>query len=288
MTLSLSALGACGEGDDVQGSPVPLVAIGGDRPVTIALPVDLTTESSAPVLILLHGYAFTAAAQESYLGLTPLVDELGFVYAMPDGTVDTTARPFWNATDACCDFYGSGVDDVAYLAGVIEEITAAYPVNPERVYLFGHSNGGFMAHRLACDRADLVAGFVSLAGATHLAPGDCAPSEPVHVLQLHGTDDDIIRYGGGSTVIGGDYPSAEQSVASWVAKNGCAGAPEMLDPSDLVPGLDGPETERQKYGDCDPGGSVALWSIENAKHIPNFGPGALREPLSAVMAAPLP
>ena len=41
---------------------------------------------------------------------------------------------------------------------------AHYNVDPGRVCLIGHSNGGFMSHRFACDRADLVAAIVSLAG----------------------------------------------------------------------------------------------------------------------------
>ena len=41
---------------------------------------------------------------------------------MPDGKVNTLGYQYWNATDACCDIFGSGVDDVAYIAGLIEEV----------------------------------------------------------------------------------------------------------------------------------------------------------------------
>ena len=49
-----------------------------------------------------------------------------------------------------------------------------------------------MAHRMACDHADAIAAIVSIAGATFLNPDDCAPSEPVSVLQVHGTNDAVI------------------------------------------------------------------------------------------------
>ena len=68
---------------------------------------------------------------------------------------------------ACCDKYDAKPDDVGYLTGLIDEIIAAgWPVDPKRIYLFGHSNGGYMAHRMACDRADRIAAIICLAGST--------------------------------------------------------------------------------------------------------------------------
>ena len=63
-------------------------------------------------------------------------------------------------------------------------------VDPYRIYVAGHSNGGFMSYRLACTHADRIAAIVSLAGATFDTPADCSPTEPVAVLQIHGTADD--------------------------------------------------------------------------------------------------
>jgi poly(3-hydroxybutyrate) depolymerase len=42
-------------------------------------------------------------------------------------------------------FYGSGVDDEGYLISIIDLVSAKYNVDLKRVYLIGHSNGGFMA-----------------------------------------------------------------------------------------------------------------------------------------------
>ncbi len=43
-----------------------------------------------------------------------------------------------------------GVDDTEYLVNLIDKIASSYPIDREKVYIFGHSNGGFMAHRMAC------------------------------------------------------------------------------------------------------------------------------------------
>ena len=41
-----------------------------------------------------------------------------------------------------------------------------------------------MAYRMACESADLIAGIVSLAGATFLDPARCVPSQPVNILHI--------------------------------------------------------------------------------------------------------
>ena len=71
------------------------------------------------------------------------------------------------------------VDDVAYVGGLIDEALRTWPVDPKRVYIVGHSNGDFMAHRLACERADVVVAIAGLAGAGIAIDGSgCSPSKP--------------------------------------------------------------------------------------------------------------
>ena len=183
-------------------SPTPPTSrdftVGGDRPVTVHVPPAYASDTPAPLLILLHGYGASGAEQESYWRLGPVAAEAGMLYAYPDGSPDVDGARFWNGTDACCDFHGSGVDDSGYLAGLVSQIKAKANVDPRRVYFVGHSNGAFMSYRVACDHADEVAAIVSLAGATFGTPAKCAPSSPVAVLEIHGTADDTVLFGGGN------------------------------------------------------------------------------------------
>ena len=64
-----------------------------------------------------------------------------------------------------------------------------------RIGVVGYSNGGFMAHRLACDASDLVTK-CQLAGTSWAQLERCAPTNPVSILQVHGTWDMITRYEG--------------------------------------------------------------------------------------------
>ena len=59
------------------------------------------------------------------------------------------------------------MDDVGYLRALVREALEVRPIDPDRVYVFGHSNGGFMSYRLASELADEVAAIAVLAGSSH-------------------------------------------------------------------------------------------------------------------------
>jgi polyhydroxybutyrate depolymerase len=96
-------------------------AIGGQRPVTVRVPSGYQKGAPAPLLVLLHGHTSDAAAVNDYFHLQPVLDERGVLYVVPNGTRDSAGDRFWNATDACCDFYGREVDDSGYLQDVIHQ-----------------------------------------------------------------------------------------------------------------------------------------------------------------------
>ncbi|MSP59226.1 MAG: hypothetical protein EXR72_02610 [Myxococcales bacterium] len=241
-----------------------------DRPYMAKVPSGYDAAKPTPLLILLHGFGASGAIQNSYFEMSALVDKRGFLYAYPDGTLDQQAMPqrFWNGTDACCDFFATGVDDVAYLGAVIDDMSAKYNVDKKRIFVAGHSNGGFMAHRLACDLSPRIAGIVSLAGAGWKDPKLCPGKEPVAVLQVHGDADDKIGYGGGST--NRAYPSARDSVGGWVTRNGCKATAEKGTALDLDGSLAGAETIVERWTGCK-GGAAELWTIQGGGHIPKFG-----------------
>lgn len=229
-----------------------------DRPAPVFVPPAHDGSTALPLVILLHGYSVNATAEDLYLGMSRNARRLGFYLLLPDGTIDASGEPHW-------DVLGAVVDDHAYLRALIEQAESALPIAD--VFVIGHSNGGFMAYRLACDSADLVTGIASLAGSDTIA--SCAPSQPVAVLQIHGTADGTVAYDGGS-IAGYDFPSAPLTVERWAERAGCdTTLTEALAPLDLVANLDGPETEVLAYTtSCATG--VELWSMQGADHIPAF------------------
>ena len=242
-----------------------------ERPYELLVPDSYDADTPTPLIVLLHGYTATGAVQLAYFGLADVAQEQGLLVAYPDGSVDGSGIHFWNATDACCDLSGSGVDDVAYLTAVMDDVAARYNVDPARVLMVGHSNGGFMSHRMACDRADRVAAIVSLAGATWADPAQCQPSEPVAILQVHGDADMTILYAGGE-ILGNAYPAAADTVASWAALNGCKGKLEASDTRlDIEEVIADDETRVDRTAGCpSPSAEVELWTIETGSHVPSL------------------
>jgi polyhydroxybutyrate depolymerase len=239
-----------------------------DRPYDVFVPTGYDAATPTPLVLLLHGRGVDGDIQEAYFKFEPLAESRGFLYVHPDGTVDADGAQYWNATDACCSSGSDVPDDAAYLIAIIEQVSAEHNVDPKAIFLAGHSNGGFMSYRMACQHADTIAGIASLAGATFADTADCTPSEPVSVLQVHGTGDESIVYGGGS-IDGVDYPGALQTVESWVAYNGCDTTPTItVDALDLDGGIDGAESDVEAFARCEQGSEVELWTIDGGSHIP--------------------
>jgi polyhydroxybutyrate depolymerase len=247
---------------------VSTVAAPVDRPYDVVVPKSYTGATAFPLVVLLHGYTANGALQEFYFKLQPLAEARGFLYVHPDGLKDGVGNGFWNATDACCDLGNKGVDDVAYLTSILDQVQAKYKVDPKRIYFVGHSNGGFMSYRMACDRADRVAAIVSLAGDTWADTTRCKPSQPVSILQIHGTKDSTIPYNGGQ-IQGHKFPSAETTVATWAAYNGCSSAPTgSPNKLDLDAKIEGAESTVSAYSGCKLSAAVELWTIDGGIHTP--------------------
>lgn len=256
--------------------------------INLHIPPSYDGRTPVPLVILLHGYTSSGAQTESYVRFAPLANEYGFVYAYPDGTRDFLGNRFWNATDACCNFFGSNVDDSQYLLDLIDAIKRQCNIDPRRVHFVGHSNGGFMSYRMACDHSDVVASIASLAGMTFENPNDCGPAEPVHVLHIHGTNDSVIFYPGGCLI--SCYPGAVESAEQWASFAGCSLDPDLTsDPLDLDAGISGNETLVAKYEtSCDPRGSAELWTIVGGEHSPNLSSSFSRLVVEWLLAHPKP
>ena len=237
--------------------------------VLVKVPESYSASEAHPLIILLHGYTSSGRNQDSYFQVSDLADDYGFLFAAPDGVREPSGNEsrFWNASDACCNFFGVEVDDSEYVRSIIDEMKQRYNVDENRVFLIGHSNGGFMSFRMAYEHSDAVAAIASLAGANHMDQRE-APENPVHILQIHGTNDETIGYQGGD-IMDNRYPSALQSVRRWANYNGCSPNGVGRELRDLEASLPGHESGVLKFEvGCKPGGSSELWTIASGTHVP--------------------
>ncbi len=253
------------------------------------VPASYDDNDPAPLIVLLHTYGRTGVVQDEYMSLSSLADHYGFIMVAPDGTPSAAQdNPrFWNASAACCNWDGQDLDDSAYLTALIDAVKTKYRVDEKRVFILGHSNGAFMAHRMAHDHSDVIAAIASLAGADQSVERP-TPAHPVHVLQIHGTADTAIAYEGGE-IQGETYPSAKQSVENWAAGNGCAPTGTDTGTLDLVSTLPGIDSTVSRYtSGCKPGGSAELWTIDGGAHVPELSDHFTRLAVEWLLAHPKP
>lgn len=265
--------------EDAKAQDIKKLTIGGDRPAALLLPADYDDSEPLPLVLMLHGYGSSAAQNDAWLGASQLVADGGFGLILPDGTLDQDGNRFWNATDACCNFYESSVDDVAYLVALVAE--AQTYAAPGPVAAIGVSNGGFMAYRLACEGLPGLIAVVSVMGSSYNDPNDCAAPAPLSVLQIHGDADAIVRYDGGLVDDEGrqfaDTPGVNEVIFRWAERAGCnLAAREDLDPIEIDYSADGAETTVQRLQQgCADGITVELWTMQGVGHFPAFQPYAI-------------
>jgi len=262
------------------------VVVGGDRPVVVHVPPGYDPEVPMPLLLVLHGYGGSGETTESRWRFQPVAHSRGLLYAHPDGTVDCFGNRFWTSITDWCNPCETVVDDSAYLGALITEIQTVLNVDPKRIYFVGHSNGGSMSFRMACQHAHAIAAIVSHAGYAYADPAQCLPVSGVHILHIHGTADSNVLYYTGGTFAAlyafadlpvpdgiclARYPGAVASVEEWAGHNGCDLALAPGPRLDLVQGLAGSETvaTRSTQG-CRDEGSAELWTVQGGEHIPPY------------------
>lgn len=269
--LLLSIVAACG-GGGAATPDAPPTALGGDRPVKLQVPTTIEPGKRYPLVLILHGYGANGFVQQAYLGLHDLPTTHDAFVLAPDGTVDSMGKSFWNADPACCNLDHANVDDVAYLGGLLDTVIAERPIDPARVFVVGHSNGGFMAFRLACERADVITAIADLAGAAPSDPSTCHPAKIVPSLHIHGTADDTIPYAGADLPGGVHMRGAVETVAEWAGMEGCTGALTDGPRIDIEAGIAGDETLTSTTAGCPAGAAAEHWRIDGGGHLPDLQP----------------
>ena len=225
------------------------------RDFLVHLPTGFTTAQHLPIVINMHGLGSNGGQQEFYSRMSETSDANNFVVVYPNGLANS-----WNSGFTAP--YNSSPDDVGFISKIIDTLANLYNIDLNRVYACGMSNGGFQSYRLACDLENRIAAIASVTGtiSTLTALNCTSQSRKIPVLQIHGTADPLVPYGGD---VG--FKSVEETINFWLGKDQCNATSDTLAwPNTNL--LDSSTVERIRYQSCGDGTEVMFYKITGGGH----------------------
>jgi len=266
------AAGGCGKDPTSSVDPAEGTGVVGEsvrsnyriRTYSLIKPATYDGTVPAPLLILFHGAGDTGAQFRLRTGLYGSADtagRAGFILVYPDGVNGS-----WAVGCNCTDADGLGIDDVRFVRTLLAQLSAGLAIDASRIYVAGYSEGAMLAHRLACELSDRLAGAASVAATMVQRVADrCGPQGAVPFVFFHGTADLLFPWDGG-----GGWLSVPATIGKWTALDGCTGPPVLGMEPDRE--NDGTLVRTERYAACRAGAEVMLYAVEGGGHT---WPGAL-------------
>ena len=254
------------------------------RSYRLYTPSSLEGDEPVPLVVVLHPFMGGARQMARMTGFDAIAEREGFIAVYPNGvTRRWTAGP--GETRAPGPFRTA--DDVGFIEALLDDLEARYPVDAERVYVTGASNGAMMTYRLACEMPERFAAAAAvMAPMTRTLAEYCAPEAQMLFLIMMGTEDQAFPFDGGAPGGpggGGEVLGARETAAFWAARNECAGVPERHEFPEIAPG-DGTRVSAETYVGCANGLETVLYIIEGGGHT---WPGQPSQPLLAFLMGPI-
>jgi polyhydroxybutyrate depolymerase len=244
------------------------------RRYLLHVPADLDAARPAPLVMMLHGAGGNADHVARAYGWRELADRAGFIAVFPEGTRrDSAEAADWAMTNPRLWNDGSGrgfagrrkVDDIGYLAAVLDDVARRCNVDADRVYCTGFSNGASMTFHAGVALSDRFAAIAPISG--HLWLADPKPKSPRPMFFLTGDADPLNPLAGGDAPNpwGGPpqkKPAIRKSLDAWVTLLG-------LDPAKTTVIRDDGKVRALRYGGDnadDAAREVVFYVVKNLGH----------------------
>ena len=230
------------------------------RSYLLHVPARYDMRSPVPLVFDFHGYASNPQQQMDWSGFRELADQEGFVVVYPEGVGAS-----WHVNGCCGDAAELKLDEIAFVRKVLEDVGRKACIDLARVYASGLSQGGGMAHHVACLAADVFAGVAPVSSDLRTDP--CQPARPVTEISFRGLADTLDAYEGGHVgplgMEGYTAIGARATLEKWKTLDACSGVAEKMDEF------------CETYSTCAQGSAVSLCSAPDTDHIFYWNPPGL-------------
>ncbi|MFS0306242.1 alpha/beta hydrolase-fold protein [Corynebacterium striatum] len=203
------------------------------RRYLVRVPNNYNPEVTAPVLFGFGGWEDSPENFASYnrMGSTGAANEAIIVY--PEGFERAwEAAPYAKTRDG---------EDIRFIQRILDAVDADYRVDRSRVYAMGMSNGGGFTSVLGCHAQETFAAIATVSGAFYNPVEVNCVDAPMHTLIMHGVNDRMMQYEGGTRHEAGYLP-VRDVVGGYLNRNRC----DMTFQAEQ----NGPMAERLRFNNC--------------------------------------
>ena len=220
------------------------------RTYQLYLPQNYTPDKKYPLIIGIHGYSETGIrfANNSQWPLKQETED--FILVCPNGINNS-----WNliVPVELTNYY---TDDINFISALIDSTCNNYSIDPLRIYVTGHSRGGFFAYRLAYELSDKIAAIAPTAA--KLTFYNFELENPVPLIHFHSLNDSTVYYRSFYHLGYYYFASVDSMMQIWADKNNCELIPDTIYNNTGIIG--------KKWKAITGNGDVELYVAPNAGH----------------------
>jgi len=239
------------------------------RQYLLYVPSSYTGVTPVPLVVVFHGGPNTPENASGRFGISEKAEEEGFIVAYANAS--EIMNDFWMlgyglfTANLWVELVRLWINEEGYAKKIIRKTQRQFNINPDRIYLAGHSNGAMFSYLLASKLSNIVAAIASNGGCIggHIKNYPMytipEPKNPVSIVIFHGKLDIMCPYDGGWNYEGSCYfKSVAEAVSFWVEHNECNTIPITNDTFDIT--ID-------RYSGGTAGTEVLVYSLKHKGHI---------------------
>jgi len=217
---------------------------GRERHYTVHVPPRYDGKTPVPVVVMLHGGGGRSQGAVKETGWGAKADAVGFLAVFPNAMPSDPAKPgsfignpqLWNDGSGRFAKGQDGVDDVAFLNAMLDEVLAKFEADARRIFFTGFSNGASMTFRAGAELSQRIAAVAPLAGTCWSDPAGLM-KRPVPLCYIAGSEDPLNPLAGGvpmfatgakPRILERAKPPVRDSVLKWAKAAGCPEAPTSV------------------------------------------------------------